>query len=103
MKISKVSFVIAILGIGAWLDCARAQDNPAQAAARAALEQKFQETTPPRATTVPGQPPVLTDMQAAATVQGPAGSAASEAAAQAAIKAKIAAQAAADAQTLAGV
>jgi len=89
MKISKVSCAICILTFCASFIPALAQDNPAQAAARAALEQKFQFLTPPPAApAAPGQPPMLSDPQPAATVQPPSGLAPAEADSAAAAKAR---------------
>jgi len=99
MKISKVSCAICILTFCASFIPALAQDNPAQAAARAALEQKFQFLTPPPAApAAPGQPPMLSDPQPAATVQPPAGLTPAETDSAAAAKAKARAQADANKQ-----
>src|SRR5882757_3150262 len=96
MKISKLSCVICALAFCAGFISAQAQDNPAQAAARAALEAKMQPSTPPPANAVPG---VLSDPQPATTVQEPSGSTpASEMDADAQAKTQAAAQARATAQ-----
>jgi hypothetical protein len=74
MSFFKLSSAICVLAICTGIISARAQDNPAQAAARAALEQKFQSMTPAHPVgAMPGRSPVLADPQPAATVQTPAG------------------------------
>jgi hypothetical protein len=73
MSFFKLSSAICVLAFCMGIISAMAQntqDNPAQAAARAALEQKFQSMTPAH------QP--VADPQPAATVQAPAGLAPSE-------------------------
>jgi hypothetical protein len=67
MNIFKLAFTIGVLAYGAGIVSIRAQDNPAQAAARAALEQMFHP-----AATNPAQPPMLSDPQPAATIKEPA-------------------------------
>jgi len=70
MKISKLSPAICFLALCVSFISisARAQDNPAQAAARAALEEKFRAAAAPAATSNTG---VLSDPQPAATVKQP--------------------------------
>jgi hypothetical protein len=70
MSFFKLSVAICVLALCAGIISARAQDNPAQATARAALEQQFQSMTPAHQT--------VADPQPAATVQAPAGLAPSE-------------------------
>ncbi len=68
MKFSKLLSATVFLLFGASLVSALAQDNPAQAAARAALDKMFQTASP--ATTnlaVTGQPPMPTNFQPATT------------------------------------
>jgi hypothetical protein len=89
MNIFKLSSAICVLAFCANFIPARAQDNPAQAAARAALDQQFQSMTPAQpAASVPRQPRILTDPQPATTVQQPAGLAHPEDSSVAAAKAK---------------
>jgi hypothetical protein len=97
MKISKLLCTLCALTFCAGFISVQAQDNPAQAAARAALDAKFQAAgTPPSANATPG---ILSDPQPATTVQEPSGSttasgmdADAQTKAQAAAQAKISAQ-----------
>jgi hypothetical protein len=61
MKISKLSPAVGILTLCAGFVSLRAQDNPAQAAARVALEEKMQMAAPPTAGTT--TPPVQTPQE----------------------------------------
>jgi len=67
MQISKLSSAICAVAVGASLISVRAQDNPAQAAARAALLEKMNE-----AEKAPAQPPAVVVTPAGASVQKPA-------------------------------
>src|SRR5450432_1936647 len=96
MNIFKLSSAICILAFCAGIISVRAQDNPAQAAARAALEAKFQPAPPPANSATPG---TLSDPQPATTVQEPAGS--TDAASGVAADARAKAQAATDARAAA--
>jgi hypothetical protein len=97
MKISKFTGALCALAFCAGFISVQAQDNPAQAAARAALEAKFQPAgTPPSAYATPG---MLSDPQPATMVQEPSGSTIASSMdadaltkAQAAVHAKISAQ-----------
>ncbi len=72
MKFSKLSFATVLLLFGAGLVSTLAQDNPAQASARAALEKMFQTTPPSTNVAAPGPTAMLTNSQPAATNQTPA-------------------------------
>jgi len=70
MKISKLSGALCLLALCAGVISVRAQDNPAQAAARALLEQQFQSMKRGQsAATTTNAQPVLKDPQPAATLQ----------------------------------
>ena len=53
MKFSKLSSILCVLALGGVGFMVRAQDNPAQAAARIALAKQMFEQSPPPATNAP--------------------------------------------------
>jgi hypothetical protein len=67
MQISKLSSVICAVAVGASLVSVRAQDNPEQAAARAALLEKMNESEK-----TPAQPPAVVVTPAGASIETPA-------------------------------
>ena len=73
MQISKFLLTVCAVTVCAGFTCARAQDNPAQAAARAALMEKMDtlngaQTQPPPAVAPEPAPTAPVDMQPAATI-----------------------------------
>ena len=69
MKISNLTFAICILAFGANVVSVQAEDNEAQAAARAALEAKFQSLSTPPATKVRSAAQTQADIAMAAEAE----------------------------------
>lgn len=83
MKISNLSCALCILAFGTMIYSVRAEDNEAQAAARAALEAKFQSLSPapaakPATAVLPGSPNSAAQKQANLAIEAEAEAAKAE-------------------------